>query len=187
MNEREEFLIQEYVDGELDDAQRGEVEALLAESAEAQAFLAELRSLNMQFAAVVDVPMPTDLSAQIAQRAQQASVAEAAPSLWGRWLLLVQILVAAILLWQLWPRLNDWLGNGRLAFDSFVADVELPTFAFTELWTGWETAVFEQTDQLVPVINLPPQQWAFIILVVSVLWLAGNRLLFTNHNGGSHG
>lgn len=187
MNEREEFLIQEYADGELDDAQRVEAEALLTASAEARAFLAELQSLDLQFAAIADVPLTRDLSAQIVQQVTQESMLDAATSLWGRWLLLTQIIIAAILLWQLWPRLDGWLENGRLAFEMLIADIELPTFAFAELWTGWETAVFKQTDQFIPVINLPPQQWALLIFIVFVIWLAGNRLLFTNNNGGSHG
>ncbi len=187
MNEREEFLIQEYADGELDDAQRADAEALLAASAEARAFLAELQSLDMQFAAIADVPLTRDLSVQIERQVAQESMSDIATSLWGRWLLLLQILVAAVLLWQLWPRLNSWLGNGRIAFNALITDIEFPTVAFAELIDGWETAVFEQTDQFIPVINLPPQQWALIILVISVLWLAGNRLLFSNNNGGSHG
>ena len=187
MDERDEFLIQEYVDGELDEAQIADVEALLAKSIEARDFLAALHAFNSQFTLMTDVPMTADLSTPIVQQIETQSLFTQTSTIGLRLLLLAQIAVTAVLMWQQLPRLNDWLANGRFALDTIITDIQLPSFTFAQLWAGWETAVFEQTDQLIPIINLPPQQWALIILVVSVIWLTGNRLLFTNNNGGSHG
>ncbi len=189
MDERDEFLIQEYVDDELDNAQREQVEAVLAQSAEARAFLAELQTLNETFALLTDLPLATDFSAQIEQQVVQHSLRAQISSRWLQMLLLGQLLVVVVLLGLFWSQMSGWLANGRITLNLLLSNIQLPTFTFGAGIAEWGTAVFQQTDQLLPVLNLAPSQWAFLVLTVLIIWLAGNRLLFTsaNSNGGSHG
>jgi anti-sigma factor RsiW len=179
----DDTILQEYLDGELDEAQRREVEALLAESAAARAQLAEWQALYAAFDGVTDVPLTTDLAGQVVGQIEgQDTAVSAAP--WLRWLLLGQVIAAGVLIWQFLPLLQTWWGYGRIAFT--LPQFQLPAFASWQIVTGWGAALLARLDNL-PAFSLPLNQWLLVIAVVLIIWLAGNRLLFTSQDGGSHG
>ncbi|NKQ36903.1 MAG: hypothetical protein HF973_14995 [Chloroflexi bacterium] len=178
----DETILQEYLDGELDEVQRQEVEALLVESAAAQAQLAEWQALYAAFDEVTDVPLTTDLSGQVTAQIERQTAVSASP--WLRWLLLGQVVVVGILVWQFLPLLQTWWGYGRIAFT--LPQFQLPAFTLWQIVTGWGTMLLARLDNL-PTFSLPLSQWLLVIAVVLIIWLAGNRLLFTSQDGGSHG
>ncbi|HID50904.1 MAG TPA: hypothetical protein EYP41_02560 [Anaerolineae bacterium] len=178
----DETILQEYLDGELDEVQRQEVETLLAKSAAARAQLAEWQALYTAFDGVPDVPLTTDLAGQVtAQIAWQTAVS---PTPWLRWLLLGQVVVVGILVWRFLPLLETWRGDGRIAFT--LPQFQLPAFTLWQIATGWGTMLLARLDNL-PTFSLPLNQWLLVIAVVLIIWLTGNRLLFTSQDGGSHG
>ena len=179
----DDTILQEYLDGELDEAQRREVAALLAESAEARAQLAEWQALYAAFTEVADIPLTTDLAGKVVAQLE-GRVTAVSPAPWLRWLLLAQAAVVGLLVWQFLPLLETWWGYGRSAFT--VPQFQLPAFAVWQMMTGWGATLLARLDDL-PTFSLLPSQWFLVLAVVLIIWLAGNRLLFTAQNGGSHG
>ena len=97
MQEFNDDLLQEYLDGTLDEEARQGVEAHLAESPESRAQLAELEALFSSLTALPELPLSTDLSvAVMAQFGRETAVTRLPRWLWG--LLLGQLIVAALLL-----------------------------------------------------------------------------------------
>ncbi|HFQ93706.1 MAG TPA: hypothetical protein ENK32_06835 [Anaerolineae bacterium] len=179
----DETILQEYLDGELDEAQRRDVEALLAESAEARAQLAEWQAFYAAFDEVTDVPLTTDLAGKVVAQLEGQDTA-VSPSPWLRWLLLGQVVIVGVLVWQFLPLLETWWGYGRIAFT--LPQFQLPAFTLWQIVTGWGASLLIRLDNL-PTFSLPASQWLLILAVVLIVWLAGNRLLFAAQDGGSHG
>ncbi len=184
MNEVDEALLNEYIDGTLDRAARQRVEAMVAASPEAAAYLAELELLLADFGEVVDVPIQTDLSAGVLTEIQRASLA-AAPN-WLRFLPFFQLMAVMALLVILWTTLEAWLQNGRSTFNNMIANIQIPPLLLADNIRGWGTAVWENTQFAMPTFDLATSQWVLLLTVAIVMWLVGNQLLFTNNDGGFH-
>lgn len=187
MEQFNEDLLHEYLDGTLDEASRQAVEAHLARSPEARAQLAELEALFGNLGALSELPLAIDLSARVAAEIRQETAASAALSagvarfprwLWG--LLLGQAAIALLLLGNVWSLLQDWLANGRLLAAEWVTTVQLPTLAFLDQLWAEVTAVWQQPTLPTFTFDLPTAQWALLFGLALVVWLAGNRLLFVN-------
>ncbi len=179
MTEFNEDLLQEYLDGMLDDKTRQAVEAHLASSPEARAQLAELQALFHELDALPELPLARDLSAVVvAEIGRETTVSPTLPRwLWG--LLLGQLFIALLLLGNVWGSLLDWLGNGRAVAVDWFATVQLSVLVWVrDFWLG-VTAVWQQPNLPNLTIDLPTSQWALLFGLVLIVWLAGNRLLFT--------
>jgi len=179
MTEFNEDLLHEYLDGTLDDKTRQAVEAHLATSPAAQAQLAELQALFSSLDALPELPLTTDLSAAVvAEIGRETAVTNPLPRwLWG--LLLGQVLIALLLLGNVWTSLLDWLGNGRLLAAEWLTTIQLPTLAFLNEFWAEVTAVWQQPNLPNLSFDLPTGQWALLFVLALLVWLAGNRLLFT--------
>ncbi|MCP5099742.1 MAG: hypothetical protein GY943_29665 [Chloroflexi bacterium] len=179
MNEQQEQLLNEYLDGTLNEAEQQAAETLLATSAEARAFFAELQQMFIALDELDELPLMTDLSAQVMTQI----VAEPATSeRWIRWILLAQIAVASLVIMQLWPTLQGWLLRSQ-----DVIATQLNTFTWPELtiWqeiVAWVTAVLNQLTNATPTLNLASGQWSLLIILAFVAWLASNRFLVSNQN-----
>ena len=172
-------LLQEYLDGTLDEEARQAVEAHLAESPEARAQLAELEALFSSLAALPELPLSTDLSAMVvAQIGRETAVTRLPRWLWG--LLLGQLVIAALLLGNVWSSLQAWLGSSRAITTDWLATVQLSLLDWlNEFWAG-VTAVWQQPNLPTITFDLPAAQWALLFGLALVVWLAGNRLMFTS-------
>jgi anti-sigma factor RsiW len=181
MREFNEDLLHEYLDGTLDNKTRQAVEAYLANSPAARAQLAELQALFSRLDALPELPLTTDLSAAIvAEIGQETAVSTPLPRwLWG--LLLVQVLIALLLLGNVWASLLDWLGNGRQLAAEWIKTIQPPTLAFFEQFWAEVTAVWQQPNLPNLTIDLLTSQWALLFGLALIVWLAGNRLLFTDY------
>ncbi|MEZ4593809.1 MAG: zf-HC2 domain-containing protein [Chloroflexota bacterium] len=178
MKKFNEDLLQEYLDGTLDEETRQNVEAHLASSPEARAQLAELEALFSSLAALSELPLGTDLSVGVvAEIGRETAVTKPLPRwLWG--LLLGQVLVAALLLGSVWSSLLDGLGTSRAIATDWWATVQVSVLNWiSEFWVG-VTAVLQQPNLPTVTIDLPAAQWALLFGLALVVWLAGNRLLF---------
>ena len=179
MDEFNEDLLHEYLDGTLDDKTPQAVEAYLASSPEARAQLVALEALFSSLDALPELPLTTDLAAAVvAEIGRETAVSTPLPRwLWG--LLLGQVLIALLLLGNAWASLLDWLGNGRLLAAEWLTTIQLPTLAFLSDFWMEVTAVWQQPNLPNVSIDLPAGQWALLLGLALLVWLAGNRLLFT--------
>ncbi|MCC6602660.1 MAG: zf-HC2 domain-containing protein [Anaerolineae bacterium] len=188
MDKFNDELLQEYLDGTLDDETRRAVEAHLARSPEARAQLAELQALFASLEALPELPLTTDLSVAVvtaigretaASTTLSAGVARPLPRwVWG--LLLGQVAVAVLLLGRVWSALVDWWGTGQAIATDWLATVQMSLLGWVnEFWLG-VTAVWQQPTLPTLSIDLPTAQWALLFGLALVVWLAGNRLLFVN-------
>ena len=188
MKEFNEDYLHEYLDGTLDDETRRAVEAHLARSPEARAQLAELQALFASLEALPELPLGTDLSVAVVTAIGQgtatsttlsAGVARPLPRwVWG--LLLGQVVMAIVLLGRVWSALVDWWGTGQAIATDWLATVQMTLLSWVnEFWVGI-TAVWQQPNLPTFSIDLPAAQWALLFGLALVVWLAGNRLLFTS-------
>ncbi len=182
MNEIDDTRLNEYLDGALDAATRQAVEAQLKQSPAAQAQLAELQALFAAFATVEDLPLTTDLRPLVA-----ATIRAQATPWWLRFLPLAQVITAGTLMLIFWRTLQPGWQQGRAILRQAWPPIQLPALTVGETVSNWVTAVWQNVHITLPQIELPTYQWALIMSLVLVIWLWGNRLLFTNPNGGSHG
>jgi hypothetical protein len=188
MKEIDDALLNEYLDGTLPEERQQEVEAFLAQSPEGQARLAEWQSLFATFAEVDELPLQTDLSAPVLAAIRADEVVQTTS--WGlRLLPIVQIIAVVILLGLFWATLLDWLQNGRASLNDLIPTVQIPDVLPWELMENWLTAVWQNARTFSLPIDLATSQWLLLVGIALVIWLLGNRLLFTNINlnGGSHG
>lgn len=188
MKEFNEDYLHEYLDGTLDDETRQAVEAHLARSPEARAQLAELEALFSSLDALPELPLGTDLSVAVAAAIGRSTATSTTLSagvtrplprwVWG--LLLGQVAVAALLLSRVWSSVSTWLGTGQSIATDWVASAQLSLLnALNEFWVGM-TAVWQPPNLPTFSIDLPTAQWALLFGLALVVWLAGNRLLFTS-------
>jgi anti-sigma factor RsiW len=184
MDELDDERLNEYLDGELDAAARTEVEAWLAQSPAARARLAELEGLFAAFTAVTDLPLTTDLTPAIL--AALPTRPEAAPAPWWlRFLPLAQLAAAAILIILFWTTLQAWWQDGRTLFLQLLPTLQRPEMALGERIGEWTDAasamaVWQNIQITPPQFDLATSQWAVLVGLALVLWLFGNRLLFTD-------
>lgn len=179
MQEFNEDLLQEYLDGTLDDETRRAVEAHLANSPAARAQLAELEALFSSLDTLPELPLTRDLSAAVvAKIGWETAVSTPLPRwLWG--LLLGQALIALLLLGNVWASLLDWVGNGRDVATDWFATFQLSALAWLREFWAEITAVWQQPNLPNLTVDLPTSQWALLFGLALLVWLAGNRLLFT--------
>lgn len=179
MDEFNEDLLQEYLDGTLDETTRRAVEVHLASSPATRAQLAELQMLFSRLDALPEQPLTTDLSAAIvAKIEQETAVSRPLPRwLWG--LLLIQATVVLLLLGNVWTSLLNWLGSGRAIATDWFATVQLSALAWLNAFWAEVTAVWQTPNLPNLTVDLPTAQWAVLFGLALVVWLAGNRLLFT--------
>lgn len=179
MQEFNEDLLHEYLDGTLDEERRQAVEAHLASSSDARARLAELQALFSSLDALPELPLTRDLSgAVVAAIGRETAVSTSLPR-WVWWLLLGQVAIVLLLLGNVWASLLDWLGSGRQLAMSWINSVQLPTLTFFQQFWVEVTAVWQPPNLPNLAIDLPVGQWALLLGLALLLWLAGNRLLFT--------
>lgn len=180
MQEFNEDYLHEYLDGTLDEETRRMVEAHLASSQEARAQLAELEALFSSLAALPELPLTADLSAAIeAEIGQETAASKPLPRwLWG--LLLGQVLIAALLLGTVWSSLLGWWGTSQAIATDWLATAQLSFMNWmSEFWMG-VTAVWQQPAFPTFSFDLPAAQWALLFGLALIVWLAGNRLMFTS-------
>jgi anti-sigma factor RsiW len=192
MNELDDALLNEYLDGTLDAETEQVVAAQLAQIPEVQARLAELQALFATFAELEEEPLPTDLAAPIlaairSENSLAAAERRGASAWWLPLLPLGQLLVAGLLVVFFWASLRELWDNGRTNFSLVLPAVQLPQLQVAEVLAGWLTAVTQSAAAFSPQIDLATNQWLLLVGAALLVWLLGNRLLFSNQDGGSHG
>ena len=176
MNQFDEFTLNEYLDGTLDEDTRQQVEQWLAESDAAQAMLAELQDTFSALDSLADVPLARDLSAAIVANIEGEETT-VIPS-WVRWLAGLQLIATIALSVALWPKWQPWLDAGRTALTLTFSQIEIPQINLGHQITVWITAVSQQIQLNAPTFELPTSQWGLLLALAFLAWLAGNRLLF---------
>ena len=186
MSHLDEFLLQEYADQELDEQQRQMVEAHLAACAACQNELAEVQTLFTTIETLPEEALTVDLSERVvAEIGQQV--------FWRRWsnpILMLQIAIFFVMVLILWPTIQNVLQTSNQAVQSTLA--AWSTLQILSIGDGFSrvTAVWEQIEMSRPIITLSNTLWYSLLAGALLLWLAGNRLIFSdtpNNQGGQHG
>jgi anti-sigma factor RsiW len=177
MNHLDEFQLNEYLDGMLDPASQSAIEAHLTACNTCQAALDDLQAVFLMLDEVDEVALTTDLSARVLAEWQTQSQPESAA--WLRPLLFLQGAGAIGMVVWLWPVIGGWLVGMETAVATTLST--FPPIQF-DLWSRlleWETAVSQQFQLVRPTIDLAAGQWALLIGLALIAWLAGNKFLLT--------
>lgn len=183
----DELTLNEYLDNELPLSKRVDVEAHLTECTSCQAELAELQQLFFTLDSAAEAPFAVDISAAVAyQIEQEQSINRNWFSVNSSMLLAFELLAATVLLFLLWPTLQEWLLQANdWQFQLAVNVTWLEPVSWAEIMARI-TAVLTNSQaifysfQSAPLVDLATMQWAVLIGIALIIWLAGNRLLFTN-------
>ena len=179
MNQFDEFTLNEYLDGSLDEMTRQQVEQWLSESAEARAILAELQLTFSAMENLEDIPLEFDLSAAIV--AQIEGEETAVFPTWARWVAGIQLIAAVSIAIAMWPIWQDWFSTQQTALSIAIAQFEFPTFTFWQQLSVWLTDMWQQIQIIPPTIDLATNQWSWLLALAFLAWIAGNRLLFSEN------
>ena len=177
MKQFDELTLNEYLDGTLDAATRQQVEQWLAESAEAQAMLADLQHTFTALAALDDLPLTRDLAAAVV--AQIETEETAVTPAWMYLLLGGQLLAIMGMIIAIWPDIQIRLNSSRTILLTLMTQVSWPEFAIGSRLAAWGTAAWEQLQFNPPTLDLAAGQWGLLLSLAFLAWLAGNRLLFS--------
>lgn len=174
MNHLDEFQLNEYLDGTLDTAAQAAVEEHLTVCAGCRAALAELQAVFLALDAVEEAALTADLSAQVVSRWRTQTPPEPAP--WLRPLLLLQLAGAIGMVVWLWPVIGEWITR----LETVISAIQPIRFDFGQRAVVWVTAVSQQLQSARPAINLAPGQWALLIGLALLAWLAASRLVLND-------
>lgn len=166
MNEQQEYLLNEYVDGTLSADQQQQVEQWLAESEEARRYLADLQMLFDDLAAVQPQPLARDLTADIMAQVNLPT------SVWLNGWLLAQFVIVVGLFVAAWPLLQSWI-TPFWSVTSALLTIETITQAGQQIADGL-TAVFTWPSLTVPQFNLNGQQFIWLLGTAFTVWLISN-------------
>jgi anti-sigma factor RsiW len=181
MNHLNEFQLNEYLDDRLDTAEQAMVEAHLAECAACQEALAELQAVFLALDEVDEIALPIDLSTQVLAEWRQQTAAE--PSAWLRPLLVLQFVGAIGMAIWLWPVIGEWLMRLETAVTDTLSTLQPIQINIWQQVVAWGTAVTQQLQIAQPTIDLATSQWALLIGLALIAWLAGNKLILNNESG----
>ena len=178
MKHLDEFQLNEYLDGLLDPASQSAVEAHLAACAACQMALDDLQTVFLMLNEVDEVALTTDLSERVLAEWQVQAQPES--NVWLRPLLFLQGAGAIGMVIWLWPVIWGWMVRAETAVAATFSALQPIQFDLWSWLLGWETAVLQQFQLVRPTIDLATSQWALLIGLALIAWLAGNKFLLTN-------
>lgn len=165
--------LNEYLDDELDTQQREAVEAHLATCVVCQGELAALETLFSELATLPEVAFTGDVAEAVVSQVEQ----EEALSGWPLWVLAIQAFVGVGLLALLWPSIQRLL---QLVSETAVSATAIlqpqPRLFWQDIIN--EIATTLEQIQMGWQLNIPFEQWAWVVALTLIIWLLGNRLLF---------
>ncbi|PIE80513.1 MAG: hypothetical protein CSA11_07890 [Chloroflexi bacterium] len=175
----DELTLNAYLDDELPASHRAEAEAHLADCPACQAELAALQQLFFALDSAAEAPFTVDVSAAVAQQIAAESANRKQFSVSSGLVLVSELVAAGVLLFLLWPTIQEWLGwihgwQTQLAWNITWPD----PISWAELHEQLSAII--QSIPSLPAIDLATMQWFVLIGVALIIWLAGNRLIFTN-------
>ena len=179
----DETRLNEYVDGELDDAAQAEVVAHVASCATCAARLAELRVLFGDLAALPDEPLAVDLAPAVLARLPRRA---RAPAWAPRLALAAQALAAVVAFVLLWPWLAATLqasGAARLVAEA-AAILSAMLAGLAPLWRApvdaAESLLRAASTCALPALPGPVLGWGLGLAGFALAWLLGNGVLLRN-------
>ncbi len=184
MNHLTNDTLNQYLDHTLSAADQTAAAAHLDACPACRAELARLQDLFARLDAVAELPLSTDLTAQI--MAALPPEPEPDPASWPVWVMVLQTAVSLILTATLWPTIAALLAQAGQTTRAFLA-ASAPTWPTWASITAWLATLTAQRPDL-PVLNLPAVQWGLLVGLTLLLWLVTNRLLLAppTPNGGTH-
>jgi anti-sigma factor RsiW len=178
----DEFLLHEYLDGELTEAAGRELEAHLAACPACQARLDELTRLFTLLDVVPELTLSADLSRLILEKLRPETGRLVWPGRlpsWAQLALAGQIALALLMLALLWPLASPLLPTTDVTLtDSLNAWLDGLSLAPAESWLAETAAGAGQwLETLEPALLIPAGSWLLVVALALLAWLAGNSLL----------
>jgi anti-sigma factor RsiW len=182
MNHPDEFLLHEYLDGELTGQAGREVEDHLAGCATCQAQLEEISRLFALLEGMPELTLAADLSGPVLERLRRENGRLAWPRRlpsWAQLALVGQVGLAVLMLALLWPLASPLLPTTDLTLtDSLNAWLDQLSLAPAESWLTEIAATAGQwLETLEPALLIPAGSWLLVAALALLAWLAGNSLL----------
>ncbi|MCB8921185.1 MAG: zf-HC2 domain-containing protein [Ardenticatenaceae bacterium] len=178
-------ILNEYLDGTLDEGARKAVEGHLSECAVCRKELASLQTLFASLQTIEELPLAVDLTDTVlAALLPQQEVRR-----WTLWVGALQIAAVLVMAGFLWPTMQTWLESVQPWLAQLWAVPAPGQWLLWERLLAWATAVTQQYRPLtLPTFNLPAAQWGLLLGLALLLWLTANRLLLpsSRQNGESH-
>lgn len=185
MKHIDESMINEFLDDELPADKQHALQAHLERCPVCRQRLGELRELFATLDAVTDVTLATDLSPRILARIHQQT---ASMSAWFRLALAAQASATLLLLLGIWPSLERWLDQAARAIAQTPIRQPFPEQLLWEQLLEQASQALTSIQDATPTLEIATGQWGLLLAVAFLVWLLGNRLLFTaNSNGDTHG
>lgn len=179
----DEARLNEYVDGELDDAARADVAAHVAGCAACAVRLAELRALFADLAALPDEPLAADLAPAVLARLPRRA---RAPAWAPRLALAAQALAAVAAFVLVWPWLAATLQASpaaRLAAEAAGA-LSAMLVGLAPVWRApvdaAESLLHAASTFTPPALPGPALGWGLGLAGFALAWLLGNGVLLRN-------
>ena len=178
MTHIDEFTLQEYAEDALDDEQRQAVAAHLATCATCQQQVTEMHQLFAAFTALPDEPMTADLAEQVVM----ALPSDATKQRWGNLILMVQLLLLVVMMAVLWPMLQTAVQTMAQLLTSTLNIWQTPQLPNGRALLEQASTAIAQIQRWSPAFNLTTAQWTALFTTTLIVWLAGNRLIFTEQS-----
>lgn len=178
MTHIDEFTLQEYAEDALDDEQRQAVAAHLATCATCQQQVTEMHQLFAAFAALPDEPMTADLAEQVVT----ALPSDATKERFSNLILIVQLLLLIVMMAVLWPVLQTAVQTVDQLLSSNLTIWQTPQLPNGVTLFEQASAAVAQIQRWSPAFNLTTAQWTALFTTTLIIWLAGNRLIFTEQS-----
>ena len=166
----DEFVLNEYADGVLTEAETQAVERHIADCPDCQTRLAELQNLFAALEMVEEVSLTADLSQKVLADIQPRS------SRWSRWVIGAQAVMALILSISLWPTVEAWLVTAPVLAEQTANWWGQIAQSWADIM-AWGTTIWQPSETTTYSLNLPAEQWLWLIGLALLLWLVGNILL----------
>jgi len=199
MKHLDESQLNQYLDGVLTETECSLVETHLAVCGRCRQEMDELQAVFTTLGRMDEVALTVDLVPRVLGKIEEVAVVEKDRQFdyaWIRPLLAVQVVVALVMAFWLWPSIHSWWTDIVPPIVEFSGRLQ---FSPTPVWEGAIarlTAISEQISATRPMIELAAVHWGWLLGLALLAWLAGTRLLFTNQfngqkngriNGGQHG
>lgn len=189
LNHLDEQTLTDYVEDALAPAQREAAEAHLLLCDECAAQVAAFQELFSALSALPPLTLERDLAPAVMAAIQPAPM----PIYQGqglRWVIVAQVVVAALLLGALWQWLQPSLPTIEMATQQWWASLDMTPFLI-QVQLAWDTVIAPLRQLQLPTFSdltgIPALSWttaAAVLLIAAMGWIVGNRWLLAPQSMG---
>jgi hypothetical protein len=170
--------LNEYLDNILDPSSRTAVDQHLEGCADCRRRADDMRLVFQALDSIQDIAISSDLATGVMAQIREKEPASRIP-FWLAALIFVQVLVIVLMAIILWPSAGNWLIQaGQNVPEALnVLPVENILNQPAELFGTLTSTIVEAVGSVQSPLFLSAGQWALMITLALIIWLAGNSVL----------